>query len=140
MHVMNQTLLLIISCIVAYLIGSIPFGYLMAKLRGINIREVGSGNIGATNIARNLGWKRSLRMCLIRGGFRWPLTPATRSTCTLIRRQAVAGSVEIPTRRRPHRVEVSGGDPGCALRVQTGGRAVSGTPKGVRGIGGCGVQ
>ncbi len=54
---MNQTLLLIISCVVAYLIGSIPFGYLVAKLRGINIREVGSGNIGATNIARNLGWK-----------------------------------------------------------------------------------
>ncbi|QRN82939.1 glycerol-3-phosphate 1-O-acyltransferase PlsY [Chloroflexota bacterium] len=54
---MNQTLLLIISVIVAYLIGSIPFGYLAAKWRGINIREVGSGNIGATNIARNLGWK-----------------------------------------------------------------------------------
>ena len=54
---MNQTLLLIISCIVAYLIGSIPFGFLVARLRGINIREVGSGNIGATNIARNLGWK-----------------------------------------------------------------------------------
>ena len=57
MHVMNQTLLLVISCIVAYLIGSIPFGYIVAKIRGINIREVGSGNIGATNIARNLGWK-----------------------------------------------------------------------------------
>lgn len=55
--VMNQTLLLIISCIAAYLIGSIPFGYLVARLRGINIHEVGSGNIGATNIARNLGWK-----------------------------------------------------------------------------------
>ena len=54
---MNQTLLLIISCIGAYLIGSIPFGYLVAKARGINIHEVGSGNIGATNIARNLGWK-----------------------------------------------------------------------------------
>ena len=54
---MNQTLLLIISCIVAYLIGSIPFGFLVARLQGINIREVGSGNIGATNIARNLGWK-----------------------------------------------------------------------------------
>jgi glycerol-3-phosphate acyltransferase PlsY len=54
---MNQTLILLISCIVAYLIGSIPFGYIVARMQGINIREVGSGNIGATNIARNLGWK-----------------------------------------------------------------------------------
>jgi len=54
---MNQTLLLIISCFIAYLIGSIPFGYIVAKMRGINIHKVGSGNIGATNIARNLGWK-----------------------------------------------------------------------------------
>jgi glycerol-3-phosphate acyltransferase PlsY len=54
---MNTTLLLIISCLLAYLIGSIPFGFLVARARGINIREVGSGNIGATNITRNLGWK-----------------------------------------------------------------------------------
>ena len=54
---MNTTLLLIISCLLAYLIGSIPFGFLVARARGINIREMGSGNIGATNITRNLGWK-----------------------------------------------------------------------------------
>jgi glycerol-3-phosphate acyltransferase PlsY len=41
----------------AYLIGSIPFGFLVAKARGVNIKQVGSGNIGATNVARNLGWK-----------------------------------------------------------------------------------
>lgn len=41
----------------AYLIGSIPVGMLVARTRGIDIRMVGSGNIGATNIARNLGWK-----------------------------------------------------------------------------------
>ncbi len=39
----------------AYLLGSIPFGYLVAKIKGIDIRTVGSGNIGATNAMRVLG-------------------------------------------------------------------------------------
>ena len=39
----------------AYLLGSIPFGYLMARAKGIDIRKVGSGNIGATNAMRVLG-------------------------------------------------------------------------------------
>ena len=43
---------------VAYLIGSIPFGYLTARwVRGIDIRTVGSGNIGATNVGRVLGFR-----------------------------------------------------------------------------------
>jgi glycerol-3-phosphate acyltransferase PlsY len=42
--------------VVAYLIGSIPSGYLIARYRGISdIRSHGSGNIGATNVARSLG-------------------------------------------------------------------------------------
>ena len=57
MPVMEKNILFFISCILAYLIGSIPFGFLIAKTQGINIRQVGSGNIGATNITRNLGWK-----------------------------------------------------------------------------------
>ncbi|MDP3981256.1 MAG: glycerol-3-phosphate 1-O-acyltransferase PlsY [Chlamydiota bacterium] len=41
---------------ICYLLGSIPFAYLMGKfLRGIDIREHGSGNLGATNVARTLG-------------------------------------------------------------------------------------
>ncbi|HYE32519.1 MAG TPA: glycerol-3-phosphate 1-O-acyltransferase PlsY [Methylomirabilota bacterium] len=39
----------------AYLLGSIPTGYLIARGRGIDIRKVGSGNIGATNVLRTLG-------------------------------------------------------------------------------------
>lgn len=41
----------------AYFLGAIPFGVLIARSQKINIREHGSGNIGATNIARTLGKK-----------------------------------------------------------------------------------
>lgn len=44
-------------CVGAYLIGSIPVGYLVAKARGTDIRSVGSGNIGSTNVTRALGIK-----------------------------------------------------------------------------------
>jgi glycerol-3-phosphate acyltransferase PlsY len=39
----------------AYVIGSVPSGYLLGKISGIDVRSVGSGNIGATNVARALG-------------------------------------------------------------------------------------
>jgi acyl-phosphate glycerol 3-phosphate acyltransferase len=41
--------------LLAYLIGSIPFGYLVARSRGVDIFHHGSGNIGATNVGRVLG-------------------------------------------------------------------------------------
>ncbi len=45
----------ILTALVAYLLGSIPTGFLVGKMRGIDIRAVGSGNIGATNVFRALG-------------------------------------------------------------------------------------
>lgn len=45
----------ILAAVGAYLLGSIPSGYLVARARGIDIRSVGSGNIGATNAMRVLG-------------------------------------------------------------------------------------
>ena len=44
-----------VTAVSAYLLGSIPSGFLAASAHGIDIREVGSGNIGATNVSRALG-------------------------------------------------------------------------------------
>lgn len=43
------------TLVAAYLVGAIPFGVLIARLHHIDLRQVGSGNIGATNVARTLG-------------------------------------------------------------------------------------
>lgn len=45
----------ILTALGAYLLGSIPTGFLVAKAKGVDIRSVGSGNIGATNAMRVLG-------------------------------------------------------------------------------------
>ncbi|MGE5405513.1 MAG: glycerol-3-phosphate 1-O-acyltransferase PlsY [Candidatus Saccharibacteria bacterium] len=51
-------LLLIIFC---YLLGSIPFSYLVPKLfSNLDIRKYGSGNVGATNVLRTIGWPAAL--------------------------------------------------------------------------------
>jgi acyl phosphate:glycerol-3-phosphate acyltransferase len=41
--------------VIAYFLGSIPFGFLIVKARGADIRRAGSGNIGAANVTRNAG-------------------------------------------------------------------------------------
>ena len=49
-----------IGVVLSYLIGSITWGYLFGRLGGIDIRRWGSGNVGATNVARVLGGRRGV--------------------------------------------------------------------------------
>ncbi len=46
---------LIVLLLLSFLIGSIPTGAIIAKIKGVNLRNIGSGNIGATNVLRAMG-------------------------------------------------------------------------------------
>lgn len=52
---MPAAVVIAILLALAYLSGSIPFGWLVARARGVDIQTVGSGNIGAANVTRTLG-------------------------------------------------------------------------------------
>ena len=55
----------VVCCLIAYLLGSIPTGYLAGKwLQDIDIREHGSGSTGATNVLRTLGKKAAITVLL----------------------------------------------------------------------------
>jgi acyl phosphate:glycerol-3-phosphate acyltransferase len=51
--------------IAAYLTGSIPTSYLVGRARGIDLRQHGSGNLGATNAFRVLGWRAALPVFIV---------------------------------------------------------------------------
>jgi acyl phosphate:glycerol-3-phosphate acyltransferase len=54
-----------VAAAAAFMAGSFPTGVIVARARGIDIRKVGSGNIGATNVARALGKKWALFVLLV---------------------------------------------------------------------------
>ncbi|MGB7946657.1 MAG: glycerol-3-phosphate 1-O-acyltransferase PlsY [Candidatus Binatia bacterium] len=45
---------------IAYLLGSVPTGYILGSLAGVDVQKAGSGNIGATNVARTLGKRQGI--------------------------------------------------------------------------------
>jgi glycerol-3-phosphate acyltransferase PlsY len=49
----------------AYLLGAIPFSFLVARWRGVDVRRVGSGNVGATNVMRSAGWAAGVLALLL---------------------------------------------------------------------------
>jgi glycerol-3-phosphate acyltransferase PlsY len=55
----------IVAVLLSYLSGSIPFAAIAGKLRGVDLRKHGSGNLGATNVFRVLGWKIGLLVFLL---------------------------------------------------------------------------
>jgi glycerol-3-phosphate acyltransferase PlsY len=55
-----------VIAVIAYLLGAIPWGLIFSrKLANVDIRKVGSGNIGATNVFRVLGWKLGLLTAIL---------------------------------------------------------------------------
>ena len=53
----DPAILLAVLPLAAYVVGSTPFGVLLARAHGVDLRKVGSGNVGATNCGRALGWR-----------------------------------------------------------------------------------
>ena len=68
-----MTTRLVVAMAASYLVGAIPTSYWVVKLaRGIDLRTVGSGNLGATNLYRQLGWRYAIPVGLfdaLKGAF-----------------------------------------------------------------------
>ena len=62
-----MTLALALALVAALLLGSIPSAYLAGRANGVDLRTVGSGNLGATNVFRTLGWRWGLLVYLVDG-------------------------------------------------------------------------
>lgn len=60
-----MVLVYITIAVAAYLVGSVPTGFLVAKAKGVDIRQLGSGNIGATNVFRFLGKPAGIFVLLV---------------------------------------------------------------------------
>ena len=68
--------LVIGTVVAAFVLGSIPFGVLLARARGVDLKKIGSGNIGATNAARALGKKSGAIVLLLDTAKAWLPTAA----------------------------------------------------------------
>ncbi len=87
------------SLLAGFVFGSIPFGLLISKSRGIDIRQHGSGNIGFTNALRTLPWPWALAVLLLdiaKGALPVALAPRFGLLTALVGSGAVLGHVLTP--------------------------------------------
>ena len=54
----------VVAVVIGYLLGSIPAGYVMGRLYGVDVRKVGSGKTGGTNLARVVGWPKTIPVAI----------------------------------------------------------------------------
>ena len=68
---MSNALIYTMFCVGGYFVGAVPFGFLIGKMRGVDVRTVGSKNIGATNVYRTVGheWGLLAFLCDFLKGF-----------------------------------------------------------------------
>jgi glycerol-3-phosphate acyltransferase PlsY len=55
----------LLALVLSYVSGSLPFAYVAGAIKGVDLRKQGSGNLGATNVFRVLGWKIGLVVFLL---------------------------------------------------------------------------
>jgi len=77
----------LLSVIAGYLMGSIPFAQLLSKRRGIDLRRVGSGNVGASNVLRTLGVRPAVLAMML---------DAVKGTLAVLIAQRLSGGVVAP--------------------------------------------
>lgn len=74
----------IVLIVAAYLVGSVPSGYVLGSMAGVDVRKAGSGNVGATNVARVLGKGRGVLTLVLDAAKGWlPVFAAVRLEMSL---------------------------------------------------------
>jgi acyl phosphate:glycerol-3-phosphate acyltransferase len=64
---MTEDMGLLAVGVAAYLVGSIPFAFLIGRLRGVDLRQVGSGNLGAGNLTQSVGLREGVTAAVLDG-------------------------------------------------------------------------
>ncbi len=107
----------LLGVVIASLAGSIPSAHIAGKLRGVDLRTQGSGNLGATNVARVLGWKTGLVVFLVdvlKGALPVALLPGALNATRLDLWALVLGVAAILGHVRPIFLLGRGGGKGVA--------------------------
>jgi acyl phosphate:glycerol-3-phosphate acyltransferase len=76
-----------IAVTVAYFVGSIPFAHLLSRRRGVDLRRVGSGNVGASNVLRTSGVRAAVLAMVLDG---------VKGALAVLVAQRLAGGAAIP--------------------------------------------